>query len=162
MTMFTTLKKLALAGTAASTIFAAATVPSMAQESHLGLPVDRIGVVSFTLREMLGQDPRATLEGIASCGIKSVEFSSPNFDGEEPKFANVPVSEITAFQEEFGFIVPSLGVNGNHITDNFDSLVEAAQAVGASYVRISGIGGIEGEAQADYSMRKVQSSRPLV
>jgi sugar phosphate isomerase/epimerase len=153
MTIFTTLKKLALAGTAASTIFAASVVPSMAQESHLGLPVDQIGVVSFTLREMLGQDPRATLDGISQCGIKSVEFSSPNFDGPEPKFANVPVSEIAAFQKEFGFIVPSLGVNGNHITDSFDSLVEAAKTVGASYVRISGISGVEGETQADYYAR---------
>ncbi len=143
---------LIMAGTAASAIFAVA-VPAAAQESHLGLPVEKIGVVSFTIREMLANNPRDTLAGITQCGIKSVEFSSPNFDDAEPKFANVPVSEIASFQDEFGFAVPSLGVNGNHITDSFDSLVEAAKTVGATYVRISGIEKVDGEAPADYYTR---------
>ena len=146
-----------LAGVASSAMLvalAATTAPALAQsESHLGLPVDKIGVVSFTIRNDLANDARGTLEGVTQCGVKVIEFSSPNFDGEEPVFASVPVSQIAEFADEFGFTVPSLGVNGVHITDQFDMLVDAANTLGATYVRISGIDDVDGESEADYYHR---------
>ena len=150
-------KATALAGIASSAMLVAlamAPVPALAQsESHLGLPVDKIGVVSFTIRNDLANDARGTLEGVTQCGVKVIEFSSPNFDGEEPVFASVPVSQIAEFADEFGFTVPSLGVNGVHITDQFDMLVDAANTLGATYVRISGIDDVDGESEADYYHR---------
>jgi sugar phosphate isomerase/epimerase len=137
----------------ASTVFAGAVVPTLAQDSHLGIPIDRVGVVSFTVRDMLGDDARATLTALNACGIKSIEFSSPNFRGDVPMFANVSVPDLIAFQQEFGFIVPSLGINYEHIEENFDQLMEAANALGATYMRISGIDEVEGETEAEYFHR---------
>lgn len=147
---------LILAGAATALSMGLAAGSAVAQtaeqgESHLGIPIDKIGVVGFTLRDQIGEDARGTLEAVAACGIENIEFSGPNFDGPVPSFQGIEVPAIQEFAEEFGFNVPSLGVNAEHLSDQLDQVIEAAQAVGASYVRISG-GPEEGEdATAYYS-----------
>lgn len=137
---------LALAGVASAALSMALTAaPAMAQsadaaagQSHLGIPVDKIGVVGFTIREQLGEDARGTLQAVTECGIENIEFSGPDLEGEVPSFQGLEVPQIQEFANEFGFNVPSLGVGGGDLTDRMDVVIEAAEAVGATYVRISG------------------------
>ncbi|SDG26786.1 sugar phosphate isomerase/epimerase family protein [Pelagibacterium luteolum] len=142
-----------LAGAGALAMMAALTsAPAFAQSSemsHLGIPVDRIGLVGFTVRDQLGEDPRATIEAVAACGIENIEFSGPDLEGDVPSFQGVDVNQISEFADEFGFSVPSLGVNAGDLQDRLDKVIEAAQAVGASYVRISGNRPQEGVAQTE-------------
>jgi sugar phosphate isomerase/epimerase len=149
-----TVRATAMAGVAAMVMSVAMTaVPAVAQESHLGIPLDKVGVVSFTLRAQLGEDPRATLEAVAACGIENIEFSSPRLNDGVPAFAGVEVPQIKAFAEEFGFKVPSLGVNGGDLTDRLDVVISSAKELGATYVRISGVDAVQGESQAEYYNR---------
>lgn len=143
---------LILSGAAATALSLGLAAPAMAQDagqSHLGIPVEKIGLVGFTLRSQIGEDPRGTLQAVSECGIENIEFSGPNFDGPVPSFQGVEVPAIQEFAEEFGFNVPSLGVNAEHLTDQLDQVIEAAQTVGATYVRISG-GPDEGEDATAY------------
>lgn len=145
---------LALAGVTSAILLTA--VPAMAQsanESHMGIPIDKIGLVSFTIRSQLGEDARTTLQAVTACGVKSIEFSSPKLDEGAPSFAGVEVPALKAFSEEFGFTVPSLGVNGADLTERLDIVVDAAKTLGASYVRISGVEEVAGEAPEAYYSR---------
>jgi sugar phosphate isomerase/epimerase len=149
-----TVRATALAGVAAMVMSVAMTAaPAMAQESHLGIPMDKVGVVSFTLRAQLGEDPRATLKAVAACGIENIEFSSPRLGDAVPAFAGVPVPEIKAYMQEFGFNVPSLGVNGGDLTDRLDVVISSAKELGATFVRISGVDAVKGETQVEYFNR---------
>jgi len=126
--------------------------PALAQDggqSHLGIPVDKIGLVGFTIRTQIGEDAAGTLKAVAECGIENIEFSGPNFDGDVPSFQGIAIPDIKEYAEEFGFNVPSLGVNAEHLADQLDQVIDAAHAVGATYVRISGRPG-EGEDPATY------------
>lgn len=143
---------LILSGAAATALSLGLAAPALAQDggqSHLGIPVEKIGLVGFTVRSQIGEDPRGTLQAVTECGIENIEFSGPNFDGPVPSFQGVEVPAIQEFAEEFGFNVPSLGVNAEHLTDQLDQVIEAAQTVGATYVRISG-GPDEGEDATAY------------
>lgn len=148
-----TIKAAVLAGAGSVAMMAAlASAPAFAQTSdmsHLGIPVDRIGLVGFTVRDQLGEDPRATIEAVAACGIENIEFSGPNLEGDVASFQGVEVTQIAEFADEFGFAVPSLGVNAGDLEDRLDKVIEAAQSVGASYVRISGNRPQEGVEQTE-------------
>lgn len=143
---------LILAGTAGLALSLATAGSALAQDgqqSHLGIPVDRIGVVGFTVREQIAEDPRGTLQAVAECGIENIEFSGQNLEGEISSFQGIPVPDIAEFAEEFGFSVPSLGVGPDDLDQRLDRVIEAADALGATYVRISGRPG-EGEDPATY------------
>ncbi len=144
---------IAMAGVASAIMLSA--VPAMAQSgtSHLGIPVDKIGVVGFTVRAELAEDARGTLEKIAACGIQNIEFSGPKLADPVPSFQGVEVPAIKAFAEEFGFKVPSLGVNGDDLTDRLDVVISSAKELGATYVRISGVAKVEGEEPTAYYTR---------
>ena len=98
------------------------------------------------LAEMLGAQSqsqakpsrRATLEAVTACGVKSIEFSIPNLRADVPTLSSVPVPDVKAFSEEFGFNVPSLGVGASDLVDRFDVVLNSAKELGATYVRISG------------------------
>lgn len=139
-----------------SLCLAAPAIAQDAGQSHLGIPLDKVGVVSFTIRAQLAEDPRGTLEAVAACGIKNIEFSSPNLSADVPSFAGVEVDQIKAFSEEFGFAVPSLGVNAADLDERMDVVIDAAKTLGASYVRISGGFDIEGEEPEQYYVRLAQ------
>ena len=144
----------ALAGGASTALsLALAAGPALAQESSVTIPADRIGVVGFTIRDQLEEAPRETLEAVTECGIQNIEFSGSDLEASPPSFQNVPVPEIAALSEELGFNVPSLGVGGSDLTERLDVVIDAANAVGASYIRISGISDVEGESAEDYYTR---------
>lgn len=144
----------------AALIAAIAAMPAAAQEgaqgsemSHLGIPVDRIGLVAFTIREQIAEDARGTIEAVAACGIENIEFSGSNLEGDVATFQGIEVTQIAEFADEFGFSVPSLGVSADDLRNRLDKVIEAANAVEASFVRISGTRPAEGAAQteADYT-----------
>lgn len=149
----TMIKAAILAGAGSVAMMTAlASAPVMAQSSdmsHLGIPLDRVGLVGFTIRDQLGGDARGTIEAVAACGIENIEFSGPDLEGEVASFQGVTVTDIAAYSDEFGFSVPSLGVGTGDLEDRLDRVIEAAQAVGATYVRISGNRPDEGQAQTE-------------
>lgn len=115
--------------------------PALSQSqgmSHLGIPMDRIGLVGFTIREQMFEDVRETIAAVTSCGIRNIEFSMADLKGGVPSFQGSPVAELATLSEEFGFDVPSLGVSAADLDQRIDKVIAAAQALGASYVRISG------------------------
>lgn len=142
-----------LAGLMSSSMMVLSAVPALAQENHLGIPADRIGVVSYTMMAQLGEDARGALETIAACGVRNVEFSIPNFSGDVPVFSNVPVPEIKTLTQELGINVPSLGVGGGDVTDRLDMVIDLAKELGATHIRISGIAEVEGESVEEHYTR---------
>lgn len=141
------------AALASTSLLTLGVAPAFSQENHLGIPADRIGVVSYTMMQQLGEDARGALETIAACGVKNVEFSIPNFRGDVPMFSNVSVPDIKALTTELGIKVPSLGVGGGDVNDRLDMVVELSKELGATYVRISGIAEVEGESAEEHYLR---------
>ena len=70
-----TLRSMVLGGVALGSLGVAAPALAQSAQTHLGIPVDRIGVVGFTIREQIETDARGTLEAVAECGIENIEFS---------------------------------------------------------------------------------------
>jgi sugar phosphate isomerase/epimerase len=132
------LSQLGLSGVAGASLLVALTsAPAFAQASsatsHLGIPVDRIGLVSFTIRDQLGEDARKTLEAVTSCGIANIEFS-----GSVSDFRGLTPDDVKAFSTELNINVPSLGVSVSDLADKIDEVAKVSNQLGASYVRISG------------------------
>lgn len=130
------LLKIGAGGMVALAALAHVITPAVAQEqagmSHLGIPVDRIGLVAFTIRDQIGENAAETLAAVAECGIENIEFS-----GSVAAFQGLEPAAIKGFADEYGFNVPSLGIRDTDLTERFDQVIEATQLVGASYVRIS-------------------------
>ncbi|ADO44090.1 sugar phosphate isomerase/epimerase family protein [Ketogulonicigenium vulgare] len=143
------IRGLILASAAPIAVMATPVFAQSSEMSHLGIPVDRIGLVAFTIRDQIAADARGAVEAVAACGIPNIEFSFSNFDGGVASFQGIPVSDIVTMSSELGFAVPSLGVSGADLTDRLDQVIAAAQAVGASYVRISGARPAEGATQTE-------------
>lgn len=148
---------LAMAGVASSMLALALTAgPALAQSadgSSVTIPADKLGVVGFTIRDQLEEAPRETLQAVTECGITNIEFSGSDLEASPPSFQNVEVPAIVEFADEFGFNVPSIGVGSSDLTERLDVVIDVAKTLGASYVRISGIEGVEGETQAEYYSR---------
>lgn len=146
---------LTLAGVASTALSLALTAtPTLAQTpddgesgSSVTIPADKIGVVGFTIRDQIEEDARGALEAVAECGIQNIEFSGSDFSGSVPSFQKVELPAIQEFADEFGFNVPSLGVDAEDLRERFDEVITATEALGASYVRISGSRPEEGEVQ---------------
>lgn len=143
------IKGLILASTVPMAVLAAPAFAQSSEMSHLGIPVDRIGLVAFTIRDQIAQDARGSVEQVAACGIENIEFSFSKFEDGVASFQGIAVADIVTMSEELGFGVPSLGVSGADLTDRLDEVIAAAQAVGASYVRISGARPAEGATQTE-------------
>lgn len=127
-----------LTGVAAAALSVALTAaPAMAQSSselsHLGIPVDKIGLVSFTIRDQLGEDANATLEAVTACGITNIEFS-----GAVDDFRGLSPNDVRDLADQYNISIPSIGVSEGDIADKIDQVIEVSELLGASYVRISG------------------------
>lgn len=140
-----------VASTALSLVLTAG--PALAQDSgsSVTIPADKIGIVGFTIRNDLSENARGTLQAVAECGVQNIEFSGPNFSGDVPSFQGLEVPAIKEFADEFGFNVPSLGVNVGDLQDRVDEVIAAAETLGASYARISGGPGEDEDAATYYS-----------
>ncbi len=102
-------------------------------DAHWPVPEDRIGVVLFTTREQMAEDPQGTLNALSQCGIQNVEPS-----GSAGNFYGLTGAELAPLTEEAGLNVPSIGVSVSNLTDDLDLVIEEAEALGASYARFSG------------------------
>lgn len=141
---------LIMAGAAALSLSLAS--PALAQ--GVTIPAERIGVVTGSLDTgLLRADPRGSLEAATACGVDVIEFSFSDLDAEVPAFSGVPVTDIAALGEEFGYIVPSLGIGAGDLTERYDQTVEIAKTLGATHLRISGVDDVEGEPLIDYYTR---------
>lgn len=97
------------------------------------LDLERIGVVLYTVRDTMASDPAGTLGALARCDVPIVEPSGRVDDlyGSRP-------AALAGLIEKAGLAVPSLGVTLNDLRTRLGSVVAAAEALGADYVRVSG------------------------
>jgi|GEM_PF-842041 len=102
---------------------------------YWAVPAEQIGVVGFTIRSQIGQDALGTLTATQSCGITNYEFSgsAAALQGKSP-------AELAEIAEQLDLNVPSIGVSGTDLSDRIDEVAEAANLLGAKFVRISGSG----------------------
>ncbi|MXV15145.1 sugar phosphate isomerase/epimerase family protein [Hufsiella ginkgonis] len=88
------------------------------------------GMVSYTYRNSFKTNVAATLDTIRSLGVTDMEFS--NLFGKT-------AAELRKLLDERGMICSSFGVSYPDATTKTDAVAADAKALGASYVRISGI-----------------------
>src|SRR5690606_39456658 len=80
-------------------------------DAHWPVPEDRIGVVLFTTREQMAEDPQGTLNALSQCGIQNVEPS-----GSVGNFYRVTRSELAPHTAEACLNVTSSIVGYSHLT----------------------------------------------
>lgn len=103
------------------------------------------GVVSFTFRTQFSEDVPGTLDMIKEMGITNIEFS--NLFGYSPE-------EMRAMLDERGMVCTSYGVGYDALVNNTEEVAEAAQTLGARFVRVAWIPH-DGEFAIDHARRAI-------
>lgn len=121
---------------ALTTMPAAAATPADPENGpYWAVPPEQIGVVGYTLRTQIGEDPLATLTATKNCGIVNYEFS-----GSVAALQGKPPAELKAVADQLDLNVPSLGVSEADLRDRVEEVRTTANLFGAKIVRISGNG----------------------
>ena len=102
-------------------------------DAYWPVPEDRIGVVLFTARAQMAEDPQGTLDALARCGITNAEPS-----GSVGNFYGLTGEQLAPLAESAGIDVRSIGVSWNDLTTDVEGVIAEAEALGASYARFSG------------------------
>ncbi|MEE6288190.1 TIM barrel protein [Georgenia sp. MJ173] len=139
----------ALLAAAALPATMALSAPAMAAtpadpDAYWPIPEDQIGLVLFTTRTQMAEDPQGTLNALAQCGFTNAEPS-----GGAGNFYGLTGAELAPMAEEAGINVRSIGVSLGNLTDDLDLVIAEAEALGAKYVRLSGSG--SWDTLADYA-----------
>ena len=90
-----------------------------------GAPLPAVGLQLYTLRSVLKDDVRGTLEQVAEIGYDEVEFAG--YYGRTP-------DEIGALLDELGLAAPATHVPLQRIRAAPDALIQRAQALGHEYL----------------------------
>lgn len=88
----------------------------------------RGGIALYTLREAMGQDPKATLQRVADIGYAYIEaagYADGKFYGMEP-------AEFKEYVESIGLTAKSAHMGGVNL-ENADELIAATKAAGFTY-----------------------------
>lgn len=94
-----------------------------------------IGLVGYTVRATMPTDAAGTLGALAACGFRNIEPS-----GSAGSFYGYSAAELAPLTDDAGLEVPSLGVSLSNLQNDVDLVIAEAQAIGATYVRVSGSG----------------------
>lgn len=130
--------------------------------------VDKIGIQFFSLPKMLEKDLKSTLAMLANMGYKEVELYGPyTFSTESAKssWANVTpalgfsgsgffghtAKEMKSMLAANGLSAPSMHTDLDTLRHNMPQLAEAANTIGAQYVVLPAIPGLERKTLDDYS-----------
>jgi sugar phosphate isomerase/epimerase len=92
--------------------------------------LERIGVQLYTLRSEMAKDFAGTLGKVASIGYKEVEFAG-YFDHSPP--------EVRKTLDSVGLAAPAAHVNYETLGDRWAGVLEAAKAIGHTYIVIPSI-----------------------
>lgn len=88
------------------------------------------GVVSYTFRRQFSEDIPGTLDLIKEMGFSNIEFSS---------LFGATAEELREMLDERGLICTSYGVGYDALMYETERIIEEAQTLGASYVRVGSI-----------------------
>lgn len=89
--------------------------------------IDRFGIQLYTLRDVITEDPKATLKTLASYGFKQFE----GYDGPQGMFWNMKHTEFKKYMDDLGVQFVSSHVN---INENFEEKAGQAAEIGMEYL----------------------------
>ena len=91
--------------------------------------VDKIGIQTYTLRELFSQDALSTLKMIKDVGYDYVELNRRNF-------TQVPALELRAMLDRVGLPAPSSHISYDMIQGDMGELIETSKVLGLKYVTV--------------------------
>ncbi len=89
--------------------------------------LDKFGIQLYTLRDVIGDDPKGTISQLASYGFKQIE----GFEGRQGMFWDMPHKDFKMFLDDQGLEMVSSHCN---IRQDFEKKAEQAAEVGMSYL----------------------------
>lgn len=89
--------------------------------------LDRYGIQLYTLRDVIADDPQATIREVASYGFKQIE----GFDGKQGMFWNMGHKDFKKFLDDTGVDMVSSHVN---INEGFEEKAAQAAEIGMKYL----------------------------
>ena len=97
-----------------------------AEDSSSSSPLlSRAGVQLYTLRSLMAEDVRGTLESVAELGLSEVEFAG--YFGHEP-------AELRGWLDELGLQAPAAHVEPVDLGENLSATLDAAEAMGHRWI----------------------------
>ena len=116
---------------AAGAAIAGLTVP----EARAPIPdprrrLDRIGLQLYTVRGLMAKDFEGTLAKVAQIGYREVEFAG---------YFDHPPKDVRAMLDRLGLVSPAAHVAYENIAAGWDQVLDAAHAIGHSYIVVAWI-----------------------
>jgi sugar phosphate isomerase/epimerase len=90
-----------------------------------GRSIENIGVQLYTVRDLMENDVRGTLEAVARAGYKEVEFH--DYFGHSPE-------EVRAMLDDLGLVTPAIHVSLEKVRSDLAALIDQAHTVGHTYL----------------------------
>ena len=91
--------------------------------------INKIGIQTYTLREVFSQDALSTLKMIKNAGYDYVELNRRNFE-------QVPPAELRDMLDEVGLPAPSSHISFKMIQGDMRELIKTSQVLGIKYVTV--------------------------
>ncbi len=89
--------------------------------------VDKIGIQTYTFRDMLGQDFRGTFQMLKDIGYDYVELNERNYVDRTP-------AELKAVLDDVGLPSPASHISYDNLRDNVSGLISTAKTLGCEYM----------------------------
>jgi sugar phosphate isomerase/epimerase len=102
-----------------------ATEPAAGQDPKLTLPA--FGIQLWTVKELMAQDPKGTLEKLASYGYNQIE----SFDGEKGMWWGMKPDEFSSFIDGLGMKLVASHCN---VKENLEQKAAEAAGIGLAYL----------------------------
>ncbi len=89
--------------------------------------IERVGIQTYTFRDMIAQDFRGTFQMIKDVGYDYVELNERNYSDNTPE-------ELKAVLDDVGLPSPATHISYDNLRDNIPGLIETAKTLGCEYV----------------------------
>ena len=89
--------------------------------------LDAYGIQLYTLRDIIGDDPKGTIKQLAGFGFKQIE----SYDGEQGMFWDMPHKDFKMYLDDLGLDMISSHCN---INENFEEKAGQAAEIGMKYL----------------------------
>jgi len=89
--------------------------------------IDKFGIQLWTLRDVISDDPKATLKALADYGYRQIE----SFDGKEGMWFDMGHKEFKKYLDDLGLEMPAAHCN---IKENFEEKAAQAAEIGMKYL----------------------------
>lgn len=89
--------------------------------------VDKVGIQTYTFRNMLGQDFRGTFQMLKDIGYDYVELNERNYRDNTPE-------ELKSILDDVGLPSPATHISYDNLRDNVPGLISTAKALNCEYM----------------------------